>query len=268
MGERRGKKAKKTGWQMQVGLKELIFVGLGVAGLVMMSFALGTLAGRGDIYRVMANWGLLAPDSGRAFQSWYQAPTSTPVAAPANPAPQQPPAADKSEPPQTIAAEKTPTPAPAPVTGHIAAAPNPFKTPKKTPPPQTQAKQDKLEKIRREVAKKLIFQNSLDPSARNATVLGDKKKKNDDKEHKAASKPAISQVMVAKFRNTGQAKARLAQMQKQGDKVYLKEGKDAEGNFVAIYRQVVASPPKSAQVAQSQLKKTTGQNKSVKSSPR
>ena len=80
MGESRGRKAKKA-WQMQVGIKELIFTGLGVAGLVMMSFALGTLAGRGDIYRVLHNWGLVGPDPGKVGQVWYQAPPPTWVAA-------------------------------------------------------------------------------------------------------------------------------------------------------------------------------------------
>jgi hypothetical protein len=266
MGERRGKKAKKTGWQMLVGLKELIFVGLGVAGLVMMSFALGTLAGRGDIYRVMANWGLLAPDSGRAFQSWQQAPPSTPVAAQAQTAPQEPPAPEKQEPPQSTAAEKTP--APAPVKGHIAAPPNPVKTPKKTPPTPAKAKQDNLEKIRREVASKLKFQNSLDPSAGKTAASGDKKKKDDAKETKAASKPSTSQVMVAKYREAGRARARLAQMQKQGEKVYLKEGKDAEGKFFVIYRLVSTSPAKSPQVAQSHIKKPDPPKKASQSGGR
>jgi hypothetical protein len=266
MGERRGKKAKKTGWHLQVGLKELIFVGLGVAGLVMMSFALGTLAGRGDIYRVMANWGLLAPDSGRAFQSWQQAPVSTPVAAPANPAPQESPAAEEPEPPQSTAAEKTP--APAPVKGHIAAPPNPVKTPKKTPPPQAKTKQDKLEKIRREVATKLKFQNSLDLSASRTSTSGDKKKKDEAKETKAASKPSTSQVMVAKYREAGRARVRMAQMQKQGEKVYLKEGKDAEGKFFVIYRLVSTSPAKSPQAAQSHVKKPDPPKKAAQSGGR
>lgn len=266
MGERRGKKAKKAGWQTQVGLKELIFAGLGVAGLVMMSFALGTMAGRGDIYRVMANWGLLAPDSGRAFQSWHQAPVSTPVAAPVSPAPQEPPASEKQEPPQTTAAQTPPTPAP--VKGTIAEPPNPVQTIKKTPPPQAKAKQDKLEKIRREVATKLKFQNSLDPSAGKTAASGDKKKKDEGKEPKAAAKPTSSQVMVAKYREAGRARARLAQMQKQGEKVYLKEGKDAEGNFFAIYRQVGAGAAKSPQVAQSQIKKPHEPKKATKSGGR
>jgi hypothetical protein len=266
MGERRGKKAKKAGWQTQVGLKELIFAGLGVAGLVMMSFALGTLAGRGDIYRVMSNWGLIGPDSGRAFQSWQQAPASTPVAAQAHPSPQETPAPEKQEPPQTTATEKTSTPAP--MKGDIAAPPNPVQAKKKSAQQPAKAKEDKLDKIRREVAKKLVFQNSLDPSAGKTTASGDKKKKDDVKEPKAASKPATSQVMVAKYRDAGQARARLAQMQKQGEKVYLKEGKDAEGNFFAIYRQVATSPAKPPQVAQSQVKKPKEPNKAVKSSPR
>ena len=139
MGESRGKKAKKA-WQMQVGIKELIFTGLGVAGLVMMSFALGTLAGRGDIYRVLHNWGLLGPDSGKVGQIWYQAPPSPPATAPvvalASHAPQQeaPPAKKPSPHHQAHAAQKAPPPAP--LKGNIIAAPNPVVHAKKKTPKQ------------------------------------------------------------------------------------------------------------------------------------
>jgi hypothetical protein len=154
------------------------------------------------------------------------------------------------------------------VKGTIAEPPSPVQTIKKTPPPQAKAKQDKLEKIRREVATKLKFQNSLDPSAGKTAALGDKKKKDDGKETKAAAKPSTSQVMVAKFRDAGQARTRLAQMQKQGEKVYLKEGKDTEGNFFVIYRQVGAGPGTPPQVAQSQVKKPLEPKKATKSGGR
>ena len=80
MVEGRGRKAKKASdFKLRLGAKELVFGGLGVAGLVMMSFALGTLAGRGDIYRVLNNWGLLGPDGNRTAQVWYQAPQPSPA---------------------------------------------------------------------------------------------------------------------------------------------------------------------------------------------
>ena len=267
MGEARGKKAKKAAdWKLHLGLKELIFAGLGVAGLVMMSFALGTLAGRGDIYRVLNNWGLLGPEGNKAGQIWYQAPPppSTPVVALSGPPSQEPeaPHVAKPGPPQTNAADRTP--APAPVKGSIAAPPNPAQAKKKSPKQEAKAKEDKLEKIRQEVASKLKFQNSLDLSATRTAHPGDKAKKGSDKEQSTAAKAPASPMIVAKYRDAGQAKARLAQMQKQGDKVTLKEGKDNEGQYFAICRQVPLNPTEPHQVAQDHVKKTKLENKANK----
>jgi hypothetical protein len=263
MGESRGKKAKKA-WQMQVGIKELIFTGLGVAGLVMMSFALGTLAGRGDIYRVLHNWGVLGPDSGKAGQIWYQSPPppAAPVVALAGPAPEGPPSTEPAS-PQAHAAHKAPTSAP--VKGSIVAPPNPVQAKKKSPKQEAKAKEDKLEKIRREVASKLKFQNSLDLAATRGVSSGEKSKKGNEKEQTASLKSATSQVIIVKYRNAGQARAKLAQMQKQGEKVVLKEGKDHEGQYFAICRQVTAKPPESHHGAQAQVKKTKLESKSNKS---
>jgi|UniRef100_A0A7C3YZ91 hypothetical protein len=266
MGER-GKKAKKAGWQVQLGVKELIFSGLGVAGLVMMSFAVGTLAGRGDIYRVLHNWGLLGPESGKAGQIWYQAP---PPPAPAMAVLSNPPVAEPAPTaavpatPQVGAVDKPPTTVPLPIKGSIAAPPshlqaNSPQAKKKNPKQEAKTKEDKLEKIRQEVASKLKFQNSLD-LATTRMAHGDKTKKG-DKEHTVASKTATSQIVVARFRDAGQAHAKLSQMQKHGDKVTLKEGKDEEGRYFAIYRQVPATPPASNPVAQTPAKKTKVEKK-------
>ena len=264
MGESRGKKAKKAR-QMQVGIKELIFAGLGVAGLVMMSFALGTLAGRGDIYRVLHNWGFLGPDSGKAGQIWYQAPPqpAAPVVALSSPAPQEAPPPAEPASPHAHSAHQVP--APAPVKGNIVAPPNPVQAKKKSSKPEAKAKEDKLEKIRREVASKLKFQNSLDLAVTRGTPVGEKSKKGTEKEQTAALKSAGSQVIIVKYRNASQARARLAQMQKQGEKVVLKEGKDNEGQYFAICRQVTVKPSESQHEAQTQVKKTKLENKSNKS---
>ncbi|MEJ2091456.1 MAG: hypothetical protein P8X65_04600 [Syntrophobacterales bacterium] len=250
----RGRKTKKAKWQIQLGIKELIFTGLGVAGLAMMSFAIGTLAGRGDIYRVLYNWGLLGPDSGRAVQIWRQTPPPppTPVAARAQrpsegtPAPQPAPA--KPAPSQTRAAD--PAPKSPPVKGHIVMPPSPSQTKKKSIRQDAKAKENKLEKIRREVASKLKFQNSLDLAATRMS-------------HPA--KTSTSQVMVAKFRSAKRARARLTQMRKQGEKVVLKEEKDNEGRYFVIYRQVTVSSSKHRQVTPTRLKKTKLETKSSKS---
>jgi len=268
MGESRGRKAKKAKWHLQLGIKELIFTGLGVAGLAMMSFALGTLAGRGDIYRVLYNWGLLGPDSGRAVQIWRQTPPPppTPVAAQAERPPEEAaapsPAPAKPAPPQTRAADQTPKSPP--VKGHIAMPPSPPQTKKTSPKPDTQAKENKLEKIRREVASKLKFQNSLDSAATRRSQPAAETKKGPDKKPAASGTPT-SQVVVAKFRDADRAKARLTQMRKQGEKVVLKEGKDNEGRYFAIYRQITVSSSKPRQAAPTRLKKTKLETKPRKS---
>lgn len=259
MTESRGKKGKKARWQLQLGLKEVIFAGLGIAGLLMMSFALGTLAGRGDIYRVLHNWGLLGPEAGRAVQVWPPAalPPSTPVATPsAAPAPEAP-AAVSSPPAPTTAAR---APAPAPTQGAIATLPSQSPAKKKSTRPDHKAQENGLEKMRREVAHKLKFQNSLDPAATKPTRPKDKPEK------ATASKATSSQVFVAKFRDGTKAKAQLAKMRKQGEQVTLKEGKDGEGHFFAIYRQIPANQPKSQDVAQSRPKKNKTGIKPSKSS--
>jgi hypothetical protein len=269
MGESRGKKGKKA-WQMQVGIKELVFTGLGVAGLVMMSFALGTLAGRGDIYRVLHNWGLLGPDTNRAGQIWYQAPPSPPATAPvvalASPAPQQEaPPAEKPAPHHEHASQKAPSPAPVkPMKATIISSPNPVEQVKKKSPKQVaKAKEDNLEKIRRDLAGKLKFQNSLDLATTRGT--SSKKSNDKDKEHAATLKSATSQVVLVRYRNVSQARARFAQMLKQGEKVILREGKDHEGQYYAICRQVTVKPAESHQAAHAQ-KKTKLESKSTKSS--
>jgi hypothetical protein len=270
MAEGRGRKAKKgTDWKVNLGLKELIFSGLGVAGLVMMSFALGTLAGRGDIYRVLHNWGLLGPDGNKTGQIWYQAPPPPPtqvvnLATPPAQEPEAPQAANPAH-PQANAAERTP--APAPVKGSIIPPPNPvqaIQAKKKTPKQDFKANEDKLEKIRQEVASKLKFQNSLDLSATRTAHSGDKTKKGGEKEAATAAKPQAAPMIVAKYRDAGQARARLAQMQKQGDKVTLKEGKDSEGQYFALCRQAAPSPAEPRQVAQTQVKKPKAEHKPTK----
>ena len=262
MGESRGKKAKKAGWQVQLGVKDLICTGLGVVGLVMLSFALGTMAGRGDIYRLLCNWGLLTLDNSKAFQSWQAVPPPAPtVNATADPASTEPPVKEKPAPASPTGQE--PAAAPGPMKGTIAEVPNPL-PPAKKAPLQPTAKENKVEKIRKEVAKKLKFQNSLDLTASRSAPPGAKAKKGNDKE---AAKPSTAPVLVAKFRDAAQARGKLAQMQKQGDKVYLKEGKDIEGIFFAIYRQVSSGPPKPSQVAQKpEPKKVKPENRPGKSS--
>lgn len=247
MGETRGKRPKKTKWQLKLGIKELIFTALGVAGLAMMSFAMGTLAGRGDIYRVLHNWGLLTSERG-PVQMWGQAPPppTTPVAPLASqPEIPVPPTSMDSQPP------KSP-----PMPGNIAALPKkpPQAEKNKSSNQSAKAKTDNLEKMRREVASKLKFQNSLDLAATRKRTPATEAKKVTDKQATTASRPSTSLMIVAKFRNVHHAQTKMAQMRQQGDKVVLKEGKDAEGPYFAICRPITVAAPKSPQIAQTKPK--------------
>jgi len=143
--------------------------------------------------------------------------------------------------------------------------PSPPQTKKTSPKPDAQAKEDKLEKIRREVASKLKFQNSLDLAATRKSHPAAETKKGPEKKSTATSGASTSQVVVAKFRDLDRAKARLTQMRKQGEKVVLKEGKDSEGRYFAIYRQITVSSSKPRQATPTRLKKTKLETKSHKS---
>lgn len=259
MAENRGKKGKKARWQVNLGLKEAVFAGLGVAGLLMMCFALGTLAGRGDIYRVLQNWGLLGPENLKMVQIPPSAgPPALPTAATATPGqPQVPPNTASTLP--SGQAQITPAAPPAPGQGDIAAGPSASHAAKKKSDPKEAIKKDEtVKKIKKEVAPKLKFLNEQDkPAAK--TGAGDKQK--------GKEKGGPTQVFVAKYRDGKRAQAKLAEMRKQGDQVSLKEGKDGEGPYFAIYRQLPASS-KTPVVAQTQTKskktpakstKTTGQ---------
>ncbi|MFW6123442.1 MAG: hypothetical protein ACOC6L_04315 [Thermodesulfobacteriota bacterium] len=228
---------------MKLGIKELIFTALGVAGLAMMSFALGTLAGRGDIYRVLHNWGLLTSERG-PVQMWGQAPSqpTTPVA----------PLASRLEIPAPPASMEPPSPKSPPMPGNIAALPKkPVQAEKKVAGKQTaKTKTDNLEKMRREVASKLKFQNSLDQAATRQRTPATEDKKASDKQATTNPRPSTSLMIVAKFRNVHHAQTKMAQMRQQGDKVVLKEGKDAEGRYFAICRPITVAEPKSPQIAQ------------------
>jgi hypothetical protein len=234
----RGRKTKRTGWQLVLGVKEVIFAGLGVAGLMMMTFALGTLAGRGDIYRILYNWGLLAPETVKLVQPW-SAPGVSPPAAPAPRAGSPMAASPVPAPPVQALAE----PAATPVKGTIAGLPGPAAASKKTKSGtlsrQRKARQEELRRIRREVASKLKFQNSLETGSW--------------KPARPAPKPKLAsarEVKVAQFRDGKAAKAKLVELQKKGEKVTLKQAKDKKGVYYVIYRQRAALAREAKTVAQ------------------
>ena len=245
----RGKKGKKAGWHLTLGVRDTIFAGIGLVGFLMMSFALGALAGRGDIYRVAYSWGLLTPDGTKVAQ-WVPAagppataPGGTPgtatsaTAAPAvTPAPAAAPAS-----PAPVAAKPART---GPVTGSIAPLPHPSAAAKKKGKTETgktenthrdhKSREEELRKVRQEVVQKLRFQNSFDTSPKPRLP----KTKDHDK---AQAKTQPTQVRVAEYRTSKEAQARVTELQKNGVKATLKKTKDSKGTVYTVYKP--ASPP-------------------------
>jgi hypothetical protein len=255
MAESRGKKGKKGRWQIDLGPKELIFAGLGVAGLLMMCFALGTLAGRGDIYRVLVNWGLLGPETLKTV-ALPTGPSGTAVV----------PATAASQPqegavvPPTVQAPATAKETPGTGQGSGPSAAGTHAAQKKPALKDAKKSDETLKKIKKEVAPNLVFLNKQEQAAKNAP--GNRGKGKD----KAATKTGPTLVFVAKYRDAKRAQAKVAEMRKQGDQVFLKEGKDQEGAYVAIYRQLPGSTTKTPVVAQHQPKTPKPPQKTGKTS--
>ena len=268
MDKSRGKKGKKDAWRLTLGLKETVCAGVGVVGLLMMSFALGALAGRGDIYRAAYSWGLMTPDPTRVAQ-WSPGGTPPATAPASEPGPAAAPVAEVTPTavapamPAAAAAPHTATAAakgshPAPVTGSIvpapmtpaaaAAAKKKGKTPTVNRDPRS--KEEEMRRVRQEMVRKLKFQNSFDTPLKTAHKPKDKEKTL----AKAPAKP--QQVRVGQFRDSKAAKAKLAELQKQGVKASLKQTKDQKGTLYEVYKPG-AAPQAGAKVAQKPVKSET-----------
>ena len=242
------KKSKKAGWHLTLGVKDAIFAGIGLVGLLMMSFALGALAGRGDIYRVAYSWGLLAPDGTKVAQ-WMPAPgppgvapagtpgtaTSTTVAAAVAPAPATTPA-----PPTPRAAAPA---RPGPVTGSIAPLPPPAAAKKKAKTTTThsdhKAREEELRQVRQEVVQKLKFQNSFD--------TGPKPRLPKAKDH---DKAQPTQVRVADYRTSKEAQAKVDELHKKGVKATLKKAQDSKGTLYIVYKPTSPIKPGAEKIVQ------------------
>jgi hypothetical protein len=215
----RGKKSKKTGWHLNLGLKDAVFAGIGVVGLMMMSFAVGVLAGRGDIYRMAYSWGLLTPAGARVAQ-W------TPVPGPAAVTPAPAPVAMAAKPG-----------APAPVTGSLAPVNPPAastvtlkkKGKTRTTHQDFKTQEEELQRLRRELVQKLKFQNSFDtaPQPRSSK----------SKSHeKAQAKSQAPLVRVAQYRTSKAAQAKLAELHRKGIKAIVKKTRDSKGTWYIVYK--------------------------------
>lgn len=245
----RGKKGKKAGWHLTLGIKDAIFAGIGLVGLLMMSFALGALAGRGDIYRAAYSWGLLTPDGAKVAQ-WMPAP------GPPGVAPAETPGTATST---TVAAAVAPTPAaapapgaaaparPGPVTGSIAPLPPPAAAKKKgktgTTHQDPKSREEEMRQVRQEVVQKLKFQNSFD--------TGPKPRLPKTKDHdKAQAKSQPTQVRVAEYRTSKEAQARVAELHKKGVKATLKTTKDSKGTLYIVYKPTSPIQPSAEKIVQ------------------
>jgi hypothetical protein len=230
----REKKGKKAGWHLTLGVRDLICAGIGLVGLLMMSFALGALAGRGDIYRAAYSWGLLTPDGTKVAQ-WV------PAAGPPATVPGGTPGTATST---TAATATTPAPVaakparPGPVAGSITPLPPPAAAKKKGKTETThrdhKSREEELRQARQEVVQKLKFQNSFDTSP--------KPRQPKTKEHdKAQAKSQPTQVRVAEYRTSKEAQAKVAELLKNGVKATLKQTKDSKGTVYIVSKP--ASPP-------------------------
>jgi len=260
----RGKKGKKSAWHLSLGVKDIILAAIGVVGLMSMSFTLGALAGRGDIYRAAYSWGLLNPEAKSTPQVMplaaappapAPAETPAPVAAAPRPAPATAslaalpggPAAAPAAAPHPAAAKKA---RPAPIAGAVAPVPPPASaasSKKKAKAAQAlreqKAREDQLHRERQDVARKLTFLNSFDTS----TKPGQKK-------DKSAAKSQPAQVKVGTYRDGKTAQAKLAELQKKGIKATLKQGKDAKGVCYTLYRPAPAAPKEGDHLTQKKQK--------------
>ncbi|MBI4644498.1 MAG: hypothetical protein HY743_12420 [Deltaproteobacteria bacterium] len=203
--------------------------------VMLIIFILGVMAGRGDIYRWFSSWGLITPVSSKVAQ-WSPPAETPPAAAPANALPGTPAAAAAPATPPTSAVS------PPPVTGSIAPTPAPVASPAKKGKKgaslrDQKAKDEELRRLRREVAAKLKFQNSFDSHPSKPARTAQKQK---DKTAAASHKAQSRQVRVAQFRDLKAAKAKVAELQKKGGKVALKQGKDKKGVFYDIVREAPA----------------------------
>jgi hypothetical protein len=219
-----------------------------------MSFALGALAGRGDIYRVAYSWGLLTPDGAKVAQ-WVPAAGPPAVAPPVTPGtattasvapvPGSPPAAAPAA-PAPVAAKPVRS---GPVTGSVAPLPPPAATKKKGKAGTTQhdskSREEEMRQVRQEVVQKLKFQNSFD--------TGPKPRLPKAKDH---DKAQPTQVRVADYRTSQEAQAKLAELNKKGIKATLKTTKDSKGTLYIVYKPANPVQPGAEKVVQKPEKKT------------
>jgi cell division protein FtsN len=129
---------------------------------------------------------------------------------------------------------------PAPVTASIAplSPPVPAATAPKKGKPNTahqdrKSREDEIRRVRQDMVQKLKFQNSFDtaPKARLP------KPKDHEKAH-VQSQP--TQVQIGQYRNSKEAQAKVAELQKKGIKATVRTAKDSKGTLYVVCKPGVA----------------------------
>ncbi len=257
--EQKGKQKKQVTFTMG-GVKLL---GYGLATLFMMVwvFALGVLAGRGDVNRLFQRLGLFKTDLAAhlGVTSDSQVPSALPLPAGPNPEEAQKVLAEAGKKASPDAKVATVVPAVLLSPGKaadVSASKPTFETAKK-PGAATKLEAKKPKGLAPpkadqdpSLASKLSFQNSLDTPTRKQTKSAAKK---DATVHTAAISPLPSQpqaeaetgqekkkavcayqVKVASYRTAEEAEKALADLKKKGFNVTLQQGKDKTGAAFVI----------------------------------
>ena len=232
----RGKKGDGMGDGLKsAGLKQIACCGLGLVALMLLSFTIGVLAGRGDIYRLLSRWGLVQPQSLKVAQPWL-----APEAAP----PTRETAASKPAAKTPAASAGTARKREAPAKGSLAALPS-SSSAKKARRTKDQKAQEEAQ-TRQAVARQLKFHNTQgappSPKAKRASKA------------KAGSGTTQAKALkkVGTFRDKKLAQAKAAALKRKGVEVTLKTVKDEQGTAYILYKKEKAAdrkPKKAAKVA-------------------
>ena len=118
-----------------------------------------------------------------------------------------------------------------------------------------------MRRLRQEVAPKLKFQNSFDTTPTKPGRAAQKHKEK-EKPGAAAAKSPPKQVRLAQYRDLKAAKAKMAEFEKNGEKVTLKQGKDQHGAYYEIFRQTPANTREAEGLAQKTQKPGAKKTKS------
>lgn len=252
--EQKSKEKKKVTFTM--GATKLLGYGLVVMFLMVWVFALGVLAGRGDINRLFQRLGLYKTDLAARLGVTPdgQAPVVLPVSQPEEAHKAVAEAGKKSAPEAKVAETIPAVASPTSKTADAVASKVPAETTKKPgavstveakrPKGPTQQKPDQDPSL----ASKLSFQNSLDTPTRkqpktvakkeatvhtaNVASLPAPQTETTGVEKKKA--PSAYQVKVASYRTAEEAETALADLKKKGFKVNLQQGKDKSGATFTI----------------------------------